>query len=146
MSQITSSIGSLGVSKEKPAMAVGDLKSLIELGCIRDELIIDGKTFKFRTLSSSERVRLVSVLGTETLTQEKLYEFNLNLLAHGLDSVNDKPLETYHPDFGPGKDTHHQKLEILSFMQTPVINKLLEFYNELIARCDSQFSVDTLKK
>ena len=146
MSQITSSIGSFGVSKEKPLMDVGDLKSLIELGCIRDQLIIDDKTFKFRTLSSSERVKLVSVLGTETLTQEKLYEFNLNLLAHGLVSVNDKPLESYHPDFGVGKDTHHQKLEILSFMQTPVINKLLEFYNDLIARCDSQFNVETLKK
>ena len=76
-------------------MGKDDLRSLIEVGCIRDEETIDGIVFKLRSLTSSERIEL-SQFPTET-TDEK-WRLNYQMLAYSVEYVNGKPLEFYHPD------------------------------------------------
>jgi hypothetical protein len=36
-------------------------------------------------------------------------------------------------------------MEILSNMQTPVLGKLIEFYEEITKRCDEQYSAEEVK-
>jgi hypothetical protein len=144
MSQIVhSSMGTVGSSSE-PLTKIKDLKSLIELGCIREEINVGGVVFKFRTLSAVERVNLSSVLGND-VTKERIFDFNLNLLANALESVDGEPLELRHPKKDE-MDAIKAKVEILAAMQTPVIDKLWVFYNDLLTRCDTQFDAEQIKK
>lgn len=136
--------GSIGsTNKEKVVSKEDDLRSLIELGAIKEEREICGKKFQLRTLSAKERLSLLKSLN-ENPNEEDLFNFNITTLAYSIVSINGKLLEDYYE--GNKDDIISLKCEIISNFQSSLITQLLKFYSEITDRGDIQFSVDQVKK
>lgn len=129
-------------SSVQKQMNTDDLKSLIELGSIKDKIEISGREFSMRTLNALERISLANFLGNEP-SAEKLFEFNIKLLATAIENVDNQPLENFHTE--SNLNPIERKQDLLRVMQTPVLGRLLEFYNQLTKRCDSQFDIEEIK-
>lgn len=128
--------------KEEPKMA--DLRALIELGCIKDSIEVAGMTFVMRTLGEKEKLDVSQILLSKEVPDAKeLFEFNVRVLASSIVSVNGVSLENMHPELEG--DPLAKKMEILSNMQSPVLGKLLEFYETITKRCDDQYSAEEVK-
>jgi hypothetical protein len=146
-------LGSVGAPKENEhaltteVMPEDDLRSLIELGCIRDKIKIGELTFVMKSLSASEQMSLAKSVVTETKDDpNKTFSFNVQLLAMSIETVNGKPLERFHPEnFADAAGQIACKVDIITAMQTPVIFKLLEFYQEITDRCYKQFTAEQVK-
>ena len=142
--------GSVASVEERPAeqavMTKSDLQLLIELGSIADEIVIGSLTFVMRSLNASERLELSKFLTQSDPTAEALFDFNIRLLAHAIQSVNGKPLESFFPTKIKGDDDIiRARCDIIASMQTPVISKLLNFHNSITERCDAQFDEEEVK-
>lgn len=128
--------------KQESKMPATDLRSLIELGCIRDSVTIGDKTFGLRSLNVSERQELANFLGAKP--DEKGYlAFNLKVLAMTVETVDNLPFEMYHTDHEKGP--MQRRIELLSCLQAPVISRLLVCYNDISERCDKQFNLEEAK-
>lgn len=124
-----------------------DLRSLIELGSIIDSVRISDKVFELKTLSAYERLILSKSL-KDDITVEEMFDFNIRLLSSVIVSINGKTLETYHPNYNAQLDESQYmslKCDIISRLQPPVINKLLNFYDGLTKRSESQFETEQVK-
>lgn len=139
--KILGTVGTVDIEEPKK-MATADLKSLIELGCIKDTVEIEGFAFTMKSLGATERLELSKKFGTGDLSGEEQFDFNNHLLAMAIESVNGQPLEILHPR---EQDPFKARIEIISALQSPVINKLLEFYAGVMNRCDSQFELEQIK-
>jgi len=137
-------LGTVGATKEESKIEMTDLQSLIELGCIKEEVEIGGIMFSIRSLSATERISLSKEFGKNELDEETMFNFNIKLLAIAVESVNGQPLESLHPK--PSGNQISIKTDIISSLQTPVIAKLLESYANIAERCDKQFGLDQVKK
>jgi len=137
--------GVAGMAKtvEKPKMSEIDLKSLIELGCVKEEIKIGTMVFVMRTLNATEKFDLASVLG-DNPDATKMFDLNLHILAQSIETVNGQKLEDLHPNKDTGEPIFLKK-QIIAAMQTPVIQKLIEFYTQITERADAQFSVEQIK-
>lgn len=121
-----------------------DLRSLIELGCVKDSIEIGGTTFVMRSLGEREKLEISQILlAKEKPDANTLFEFNIRVLANSIVSANGVPLENMHPE--ADKDPLSKKMEILSNMQTPVLGKLIEFYEKITERCDEQYTAEEVK-
>lgn len=142
------SFGAVGTPQqpqlEQEQTHVDDLQSLIELGCIKDIIQLGSLSFQMRSLNATERVELGKFLG-DSPSSDTLFQFNIKILALSIELVNGKPLETFHPGFKPNVDVIKCREEIISSMQAPVIAKLLEFYNSIAERSDTQFGTEQIK-
>jgi len=139
---------SKGHSKEKqnPQQQIkeADLGSLIELGCIKEDVVIGNLSFKMRSLSSTERLMAADYID-EYADVEKLFSFNKMILSMAIDSVNGTPLENFYD--GPDNlDVLSKRMEVMGKLQSPVIAVLLEAYDKITDRCDAQFNVEQVKK
>jgi len=134
----------LGVIGKEPEaqMAEADLKSLVELGCIKDEIDIGGRKFVIKTLGSLDRIRLAQEYDKDATEEDKIM-YNIKMLACSIESIDNFPVESYHPN--PEKDVLKAKMEIIGALQTPVILRLLEGLQEIMKRCDAQFSTEQVK-
>lgn len=140
---------SAGRKPEPPApapqkMADADLRSLIELGCVRDDIKIGEAVFTLRTLNISERLSAMNFLG-ENPDQQKMFEFNLLVLSLSLEAMNGVPVETLHPRHGEDLEPAMLKRDLISRMQPVVLNKLVDFYAQITERGEAQFSAEQLK-
>lgn len=133
-------IGSIGEPKK---MSDVDLRSLIALGCVKEDVKIENMTFTLRSLNTQERRELVDFIGDST-ESKKVFQFNLLLLAMAVESVNGKLLESLY--VGDQTNPMDQKMEILANMQGSVIGKLLEEYNKVVSRADAMFTTEQVKK
>lgn len=128
--------------REGPRKA--DLRSLIELDCIKDSIEIGGMVFLMRSLGEKEKLDLAQIILTkETPEAKELFEFNITVLANSIISVNGVPLESMHPE--QEGDIITRKMDILSSMQSPVVGKLIEFYDVISKRCDEQYTAEEVK-
>lgn len=141
------SFKSMNTTQEKPQNSNDDLRSLIELGCIIDSISIGGKTFELKTMNAFERMQLVGTL-SDDVTSEEMFDFNNRLLASVVKSVNGKSLECLHPQYDPQAEDDIKfrlKVGIIEKMHVPVINKLLDFHEELMKRSETQFETEQVK-
>jgi hypothetical protein len=138
--------GSSGATKEEPKAPVkleqNDLKSLIELGCLREEFEVVNKVFVMRTLNASERTEM-SARQVDNLSEQELLNIQFEILALAVETVDGQPLEQFHPD--KTKDPYIRRKEILSQMQMPIIMELLNKFTEMTQKADGQFSVEQVK-
>lgn len=138
-------MGTVGapMQKEEEPMPQIDLQSLIELGCIKEEVAIGNVKFVLRSLSATERMELAREFGTEKLADGDLFNFNTKLLALCIDTINGKSLASFHPS--PSQDEMQVKMEIIVALQPPVIGKLLDSFADISERCDKQFGIEQVK-
>ncbi len=132
-------------SKEEPKLTEVDLRSLIELGCVKDTVDIGGMKFTLRSLNASEKLYLSNILKPEDENDStKLFEFQIMVLSLSVESINGKLLEELHSNF-PHIDAMDAKKEILSNMYMSVLASLLAFYKEISDRADNQFTIEQVK-
>lgn len=129
---------------QKPKMTDIDLRSLIELGCVRDNIAVGDIVFTMRSLNISERLETLTFLG-ESPDAQRLFEFNMRVLAMSVEAANGRQLETFHPRFEEGGDLMALKRELIVAMQPPVLNKLMDFYASITERSEAQFSAGQVK-
>lgn len=144
---IFGSVGSKHQESNKPTQANNqmdqvDLKSLIELGCIKDTLVIENMSFAFRTLNVNERMMASDFLG-ENPNARKMFDFNVLVLAMAIESVNGVPLENMYNQ--NDKDYLEIRKQIISNFQPAVLSQLLNFYSTLTNRADAQFTGEQVK-
>ena len=146
MTQVINNVfGSVGQREEVKANPNDKLKSLIELGSIKDSTVLGGQKFSLKTPPLVERVRLASFLnGKENPTQSELVDFQVNLLAHVIVSVDGIPLEDLHPE--KEMDALQRRVEIVSTFQGPLLSVLINLYQDMLNRCDAQFGLNEIKK
>jgi len=144
--------GSVGMSSVKKVEEIevetspeNALRSLIELGSIKEEKVIFGKSFKMRTLNASERLSLTKILGNDP-NHETLFNFNVNVLAYSIESIDNKTLESYHPDYNKNSNIIELRCQIIEAFQPSLINSLLDFYNDITSKSDKQYTIDEIKK
>ena len=149
MSEIKHEVfGSVGVVEKEQTvaqkMAMPDLRELIELGSIKEDITIDNLTFSMRSLNSVERYEAAKYIGDDP-DGEKLFEFNFFVLSMSVESVNGVLLDKFYN--GPRVDNALEaKQKVLKSMQSSVIGKLLDFYIEITNRADSKYTSDQIKK
>jgi len=141
--------GSIGTSSVKKVEEIetpeNALRSLIELGSVKEERVIFGKSFKMRTLNASERLSLTKILGNDP-NHETLFNFNVNVLAHSIEAVDNKTLESYHPDYNKNNNIIELRCQIIEAFQPALVNSLLDFYNDITTKSDKQYTIDEIKK
>lgn len=140
------SFGSVGTAtqpkQEVEQMSQSDLRSLIELGCIKDSITINNMVFVMRTISAIERIQLKKMLG-DNPDDDIIFDFNLKLLSMAIESIDGKSLESFHPDMT--LDPMDRREQVLAQMQMPVLSQLMGLYNKITDRCDNQFTSDQIK-
>ena len=137
-------LGTVGAQqKEEEPMVQIELQSLIELGCIKEEVVIGNVRFILHSLCANERVELAKEFGTSELSDNDLFSFNTKLLAMCIETINGQPLVSFHPN--PSQDEIQVKMDIIAALQAPVIGKLLDSYAKISERCDRQFDLDQVK-
>lgn len=134
--------GSYGKTEDEKKKV--DLRSLIELGCVKEIVSINGIKFELRSLSATEKMEASKFLGTDA-DPEKLFNFNILLLSMAVDKVNDVPLEELY-EGEPTNNILAARQYIIRQLQSSVLSKLLESYANLVERADSQFTADQVKK
>lgn len=147
--------GSIGKTESKPEQpeqpakptAKTDLRSLVELGCIRDNVSIGDMTFTLRSLNSSERMAAMNMVGEEDLKPQQLFDFNVLILSMAVETVNGVPLEQVFLNGGgdPNVDPVEAKKAIVANMQHSVIARLIQSYNSITERADAQFTAEQVK-
>lgn len=134
------SFGSVGSS----GMSEPDLRSLIELGCIKETVKLGNLTFSIRTLSVVEAQHAASVFDGEP-TNKQVMEFNFRLLAMAVEKVNNTPLEKFDDDSNE-TDLLARRINVLKRLQPSIFSKLLEVYENMTARANAQFRDEQVKK
>lgn len=116
----------------KAPMPLPDLKSLIELGRVRDNVLIGGMRFEMETLNDeAQREIFRRVSNDPSEGADSFVRLRRLTVAVALTRVNDQPFE----DLMPGESNSlDRKVEIISRMQDSVVDRLFEFYNELMER------------
>ena len=127
---------------EPARLAEDDLKSLIELGCLREEFLVGEKKFVIKTLNASERLQ-VSKKEIGDLSELDLLGIQCEILSLAIESIDGRALEDFHPN--KTMDPFERRKEILAHMQSPVIMELLAKFTELTNKADGQFSVEAVK-
>ena len=140
--KVLGTVGAIEEESAKEPIVQTDLQSLIELGCVKEEVEINGIRFLLRSLNANERMALSKEFSQE-LNDEQLFAFNLKLLAFAIESVNGQPLEDFHP--GPTGNEIQIKMDIVASLQTPVITKLIDAFSKIMDRCDKQFGLEQVK-
>lgn len=135
-------VGTAPQQQEPEQATMDDLQQLLELGCIKDDLTIGNMVFRLRTLNTEERFVASNYLGGEP-NERKLFEFSLLVLSMAVESVNGKPLEQLVE--GPVTNVMDARREILSKLQSPILTKLSNFYQEITDRADAQFTEEQVK-
>lgn len=122
---------------------LNDLQSLIELGCVKDSIKLGDFEFQLKTLNASERLSLSSL---KIENDEDMFNLNIKLLSLSIESVNGKPIETYHPKYSTSEHIYMLREEIIASFQASVISSLVNFYSQLSGRSDVQFDSAEIKK
>jgi hypothetical protein len=148
--------GSSDPNKEEETINKNDLFQLLELGRITDELKIGEVLFKMRTLSAVELSGIYKTFGDSLGKMEgedaqkvfvednsKYLSLSSAILAHAIESVNNIPMENLIEDIDD--DVMVLKKDIISNFQWPVIHALMDFYNEMATRANTDFGTE-LKK
>lgn len=135
--------GAGGHQPEEKKMDVADLRSLIELGCVRDSVTIGNMTFELRSLSAVENMEAAKFLG-ENPDAEKVFELNVLLLSMAIESVNGTPLESlYEGEQTPNVLVARQS--VIRQLHGSVLGALMKCHHDISTKANSQFSGEQVK-
>lgn len=136
--------GSFGSSTpQKKEEKVADLRSLVELGCVRDSVKIGEMSFELRSLSALEKVEAAKSLG-EAPDPTQIFELNVLLLSMSIETVNGVPLEHLYE----GAETDNvlvARQNVLRNLQSSVLGALMRCHNDINERADAQFNPEQVK-
>lgn len=128
----------------EPEMSLSDLQSLINCGKITDTIIIDGQRFQMSTLSDDEQEFLFKKFANVDKAGDFL-ELRRTVIAMSLERFNDKPIEYLYQGSEEKLDIFGMRMALIRKMQSPVIEKLYLFYEELLNRSKQKTDPEQVK-
>lgn len=130
------------VEDSSASAGLRDLRELIFLGRVMDEIKIDGFSFEMSTLTSKEKRDLVISL-SKVSGGGVAAHLRTEALSFALKKVNGVPLEELYEFYG-GSDEEADVLDkkrfILENMQASLVEKLFEKYEALVEQSESSYS------
>jgi hypothetical protein len=123
------------------AVSPVDLRALIELGRISDSITLGGMTFELETLDDKEQEDILK-LTDGGLSADSFVTIRRIVVAKAVQSVNGRPLEALSSAEGDG---FQRKLSIVTAMQSHVVERLYEFYEQLVARSKGAIEPEQVK-
>lgn len=130
---------------EEVLILMDDLQSLIECGKITDEIIIDGRKFQMSTLADEDQEAIFKKFSSAMADAGSFVELRRTVVAMSINTMNGRPLESLYPPDAPGVDIFGAKLALVRKMQGPVLDKLYEFYEELLKRSKQKVEPEQIK-
>jgi len=128
-----------GMPKPQPQMA--DLRSLIELGKVRDTVTIGGMTFAMETLTDDEQQAVFKRAGDQT-GADSFMELRRIVVAMSVTAVNNQPLESL---VAGDQSPLDKRMAVVSNMQGHVVEKLYEFHDVLLGRAQQEIDPEQVK-
>lgn len=124
-------------------MPLPDLKSLIELGRVRDSILIGKIRFEMETLDDEAQREIFRRVSNDAVDgADSFVRLRRLTVAVATMRVNDQPFEDLMPGAGDALD---RKIQIISRMQDSVVDRLFEFYNELVERSQKDIAPGQVK-
>lgn len=131
--------------EEKKPMPLPNLRSLVELGKIRDHITIGGLRFEMETLDDDAQREIFKRMVDDDDTSvgaDSFVRLRRLTVALALTKLNDQAFE----DVMSGKeDAIDKKVAIVSKMQDSVVEKLFDFYNNLLEQGQEKIAPDQVK-
>lgn len=130
------------VEDDSSSDGLRDLRELIFLGKVLEEVIIDGFRFEISTLTSKEKRELVISL-SQVSGGGVAAHLRTEALSFALKKVNGVPLEELYEFYGgneEGLDVIDKKRFILENMQASLVEKLFEEYESIVERSEGLYS------
>jgi len=130
--------------EEKKPMPLPDLKSLIELGRIRDSIMIGGLKFEMETLSDDAQREIFKRMSDDdgAAGADSFVRLRRLTVALAMVGLNGQAFE----DLMPGSENAiDRKIAIIARMQDSIVEKLFDFYNGLLERSDNEVTAPQVK-
>lgn len=125
-------------SIREPRPVPEGLRDLVLFGSVSEELSFGNFTFKLSTLSSKKQREILKKL-IPLSNDEKLVNLKFLALSQAIVSVNNVPLESLYFGEDPDLTIDQKKIEVLSELQSTLIDKLFEKYEDLVKKSNSMF-------
>jgi hypothetical protein len=113
------------------------LRSLVLLGRMSEDVVFGEYTFKISTLTSKQQKDILKRFFLLT-NEEKVANIKIQTLSEAISTVNDMPLESLY--YGEEElDSQGKKMAVILELQSNVIDKLFERFEELNKKSGSMF-------
>lgn len=125
----------------QPQPQMANLRSLIELGKVRDTITIGGMEFAMETLNDDEQQMVFKRAGEQT-GADSFMELRRLVVAMSVTSVNGRPMESLVPG---EREPLDKRMAVVRSMQGHVVEKLYEFHDVLLERAQQEISPEQVK-
>lgn len=131
-------------SNADSVLALDDLRSLIFLGSLTQTVKIGGFSFEVSTLTTSQQRDVMKDIMSHGDATERMLDIKPLTMAYSVKSINGVPLEDLCDD--PAKKTITEKrLDVMMQMQTVVVERLYQVYDDLVTRSGKEIGLEDLK-
>jgi len=120
-----------------------DLQSLVELGMVEDSITIGAKTFRMHTLDDDTQENLLK-RASEAGGADGFLMLRRMVAAMAIETVNGKPVENF-AEGCESDDPADRKIFVVSKLQNVVVNRLYEFYEQLVGRSNENINPEQVK-
>jgi hypothetical protein len=129
---------------EKRPMEIATLRTLIELGRVRETIVLGGLEFEMETLGDDAQEGMFrSLAQMDSVGADAFINLRRVVVATAVVSVNGQPFESLDPAaHGSGVE---KKISIAKRMQSQVIDRLYDFYNSLLEKSQQKIDPEQVK-
>jgi|7_EtaG_2_1085326.scaffolds.fasta_scaffold00760_8 hypothetical protein len=129
--------------KNETMLGLDDLKSLIFLGKLNKVIDISGYKFVVTTLSTKQQKDIMkTVMKFDQL--DRLLDIKPVTVSYVIESVNGVPLEDLCTD-DEIEDVTERRLDVVLSMQSVVIEKVYQVYEQLVVASNEEVGLEDLK-
>jgi hypothetical protein len=125
-------------------MATSDLKNLILLGRLTESVSVSGFSFEVTTLSAREQKGIMKEI-MKMDEADRVFAAKALAISYSLKSVNGVPLSELSSELEAEEGTSKNMSFVLN-MQSSIVDKLYQTYENLVGRSGEEVGLDTLKK
>ena len=138
------SVGEQVEHRNNDLLALDDLKNLIFLGCLSETVKVGGFSFEVSTLTTAEQRDVMKRIMTDGNATERMLDVKPLTMAFAAKKVNGVPLETLSslPESEPDID---RRLDVMMQLQSVVIERLYQVYDDLVTRSGKEIGIEDLK-
>ena len=125
-------------------LALDDLKSLIYLGCLTESVTVGNYKFDVSTLTTAEQRDVMKRIMADGNATERMLDIKPLTMAYATKTVNGVPLESLSslPEDTPPTE---RRLDVMMQLQSVVIERLYQVYDNLVTRSSKEIGIEDLK-
>jgi hypothetical protein len=125
-------------------LELGDLRDLIFLGKLKETVEIGGYSFVISTLSASEQRDIMKDVMSGDAA-DRILDIKPMAVSYAVETVNEVPLEDLCDDKSI-KSKKERRLNVILNMQSILVEKLYQVYDNLVATSSKEVGIEDLKE